>query len=66
MNFRCMISKLAIRDSLCYILTYNHYHLIYFLNLLNHLKPLLNLLKTLESPLECKEIKSVNPKGNQP
>ena len=24
------------------------------------------LRKTLESPLECKEIKSVNPKGNQP
>ena len=23
------------------------------------------LEKTLESPLECKEIKSVNPKGNQ-
>ena len=24
------------------------------------------LEKTLESPLDCKEIKSVNPKGNQP
>ena len=24
------------------------------------------VLKTLESPLDCKEIKSVNPKGNQP
>ena len=24
------------------------------------------LEKTLESPLECKEIKPVNPKGNQP
>ena len=24
------------------------------------------LKKTLESPLDCKEIKSVNPKGNQP
>ena len=23
------------------------------------------LRKTLESPLDCKEIKSVNPKGNQ-
>ena len=23
-------------------------------------------LKTLESPLDCKEIKPVNPKGNQP
>ena len=22
--------------------------------------------KTLESPLDCKEIKEVNPKGNQP
>ena len=22
--------------------------------------------KTLESPLDCKEIKSINPKGNQP
>ena len=29
---------------------------------------LLNLVleKTLESPLNCKEIKPVNPKGNQP
>ena len=28
---------------------------------------LLNVLeKTLESPLDCKEIKSVNPKGNKP
>ena len=24
------------------------------------------LEKTLESPLDCKEIKPVNPKGNQP
>ena len=24
------------------------------------------LEKTLESPLDCKEVKSVNPKGNQP
>ena len=24
------------------------------------------LKKTLESPLDCKEIKPVNPKGNQP
>ena len=24
------------------------------------------LEKTLESPLDCKEIKAVNPKGNQP
>ena len=24
------------------------------------------LEKTLESPMDCKEIKSVNPKGNQP
>ena len=24
------------------------------------------LKKTLKSPLDCKEIKSVNPKGNQP
>ena len=24
------------------------------------------LEKTLESPLDCKEIKSINPKGNQP
>ena len=24
------------------------------------------VLKTLESPLNCKEIKPVNPKGNQP
>ena len=24
------------------------------------------LEKTLESPLDCQEIKSVNPKGNQP
>ena len=24
------------------------------------------LEKTLESPLDCKELKSVNPKGNQP
>ena len=24
------------------------------------------LKKTLESPLDCKEIQSVNPKGNQP
>ena len=24
------------------------------------------LEKTLENPLDCKEIKSVNPKGNQP
>ena len=24
------------------------------------------LEKTLESPLDCKETKSVNPKGNQP
>ena len=24
------------------------------------------LQKTLESPLDCKEIKPVNPKGNQP
>ena len=24
------------------------------------------LVKTLESPLDCKEIKTVNPKGNQP
>ena len=24
------------------------------------------LEKTFESPLDCKEIKSVNPKGNQP
>ena len=24
------------------------------------------LVKTLENPLDCKEIKSVNPKGNQP
>ena len=24
------------------------------------------LEKTLESPLDCKEIQSVNPKGNQP
>ena len=24
------------------------------------------LEKTLESPLDCKDIKSVNPKGNQP
>ena len=24
------------------------------------------LEKTLESPLDCKEIKTVNPKGNQP
>jgi len=23
-------------------------------------------VETLESPLDCKEIKSVNPKGNQP
>ena len=23
------------------------------------------VLKTLESPLDCKEIKSINPKGNQ-
>ena len=27
---------------------------------------LLNCEKTLESPLDCKEIKPVNPKGNQP
>ena len=27
---------------------------------------LLVLEKTLESPLDCKEIKPVNPKGNQP
>ena len=27
---------------------------------------LLNCEKTLESPLGCKEIKPVNPKGNQP
>ena len=24
------------------------------------------LVKTLESPLDCKEIQQVNPKGNQP
>ena len=24
------------------------------------------LEKTLESPLDCREIKSINPKGNQP
>ena len=24
------------------------------------------VLKTLESPLDCKEIKPINPKGNQP
>ena len=28
--------------------------------------PIVVLEKTLESPLDCKEIKSVNPKGNQP
>ena len=27
---------------------------------------LLVLEKTLEGPLDCKEIKSINPKGNQP
>ena len=27
--------------------------------------PVVVLEKTLESPLDCKEIKSVNPKGNQ-
>ena len=27
---------------------------------------LLNLLKTLESPLDSKEIKPANPKGNNP
>ena len=29
-------------------------------------KELIPLEKTLESPLDCKEIKPVNPKGNQP
>ena len=28
--------------------------------------PIVVLKKTLESPLDCKEIKTVNPKGNQP
>jgi len=27
--------------------------------------PIMVLEKTLESPLDCKEIKPVNPKGNQ-
>ena len=27
---------------------------------------IVQLEKTLESPLHCKEVKSVNPKGNQP
>ena len=27
---------------------------------------MIDLEKTLESPLDCKEIKPVNPKGNQP
>ena len=33
---------------------------------LNLTKPKLMLQQTLESPLDCKEIKLVNPKGNQP
>ena len=32
----------------------------------NWLFQIVVLEKTLESPLDCKEIKSVNPKGNQP
>ena len=32
---------------------------------LDHL-PTVVLEKTLESPMDCKEIKPVNPKGNQP
>ena len=30
------------------------------------LNKLWELVKTLESPLDCKEIKPINPKGNQP
>ena len=29
-------------------------------------KQIVVLVKTLESPLDCKEIKLVNPRGNQP
>ena len=38
----------------------------YLMQRANSLEKTLMLEKTLESPLDCKEIKPVSPKGNQP
>ena len=65
-NFDCIIMITVITENVLWIRYYSLFFSFYILSLpCNWYFWTVVLEKTLESPLDCKEIKPVNPKGNQ-